>query len=83
MSEIEEGMVEAEARIQRVLESGETTLNLSELGLEQLPDRVVQLTQLHNLNLSDNQLHQLPKGISNLTQLQLLDLAVFLLNDLL
>ena len=74
MGEIEENVVEAEARIKEVLESGKTELRLSGLGLKQLPESVGQLTQLQQLLLQGNQLTQLPESIGKLTQLTWLSL---------
>ena len=62
----------AEARIQKARETRAVELDLSSLGLTDLPKSIAQLTQLQKLFLDDNQLTTLPKSIGQLSQLNLL-----------
>jgi internalin A len=64
----------AEARIQKALKKGESSLDLSELGLTELPESIVQLSRLRDLYLHENQLTTLPESFARLTQLQTLTL---------
>src|SRR5689334_13431020 len=61
--------------IEETLQHGATELDLSEMGLSQLPPEIWQLTHLERLNLSRNELTELPPEIGELTNLQSLDLA--------
>ncbi|KAL3361688.1 hypothetical protein AABB24_014518 [Solanum stoloniferum] len=49
-------------------------LNLSDLGLKQLPSSIGDLVHLRYLNLSGNPIHRLPKQLCKLQNLQTLDL---------
>ncbi|MEH2461168.1 leucine-rich repeat domain-containing protein [Nostoc sp.] len=59
-----------EARRERAIE-----LDLSNMGLTQLPEAIASLTQLQNLDLSNNELMELPEAIASLIQLQMLNLS--------
>ncbi len=63
----------AKRLIETVRRSRDTTLDLTDLGLEGLPEEICQLTHLQNLLLRGNKLTTLPKGISQLTRLNYLD----------
>jgi Leucine rich repeat len=67
-------LAEAERRIAEVKRTRETALNLSDLGLEVLPENVCRLAHLRSLYLNDNRLAQLPDSIARLAQLQSLSL---------
>jgi len=56
-------------RIKQAAKDGVTTLNLSGMGLTELPPEIGQLTQLTQLELGNNQLTALPQEIGQLTQL--------------
>ncbi len=72
----QEGFIIAEQRIQATLESGAQELDLSRLGLLELPPSIGQLTQLQSLSVSDNRLTRLPDKLGELAQLQELDASV-------
>src|SRR5437588_369724 len=59
----------AEARIQEALKKRATELDLSGLGLTELPESIAQLSQLQMLSLSYNQLTTLPESVAQLSQL--------------
>ena len=61
-------------RIQAANEQQLEELDLSNGGLTEIPDEVLELTQLTFLNLSHNQLTSLPESIGNLSNLTTLDL---------
>jgi internalin A len=65
----------AEERIEAARKSKATELNLSGLGLTELPASIGQLTQLHHLHVSDNRLTALPEALGQLTQFQSLDVS--------
>jgi Leucine-rich repeat (LRR) protein len=50
-------------------------LNLSDLNLIYLPDKLQLLTNLKKLNLKDNRLNLLPNWIGNLTKLEILEVT--------
>lgn len=60
---------EAEKRIERALREGATELRLYEIGLTELPNSIVNLTQLRSLDLSHNHLTSLPEFIGDLQSL--------------
>ena len=60
--------------IEEAASNGATELDLSNLGLTELPTAIAQLTQLQRLSLSYNQLVGLPGEIGQLSNLQALDL---------
>jgi internalin A len=62
----------AEERIQEIHRFGALKLDLSELGLRELPPSIGQLTQLEELDVSGNQLAALPETLKRLTRLQAL-----------
>jgi internalin A len=64
----------AEARIQKALKNRETSLDLSSLGLTELPESLAQLSQLKKLYLYNNQFTSLPESLARLSQLQALNL---------
>ena len=68
-------IIEAEKRIGEAIRKRSLSLNLSGLGLTQLPISLGQLIQLQHLNLRKNQLITLPDSLDQLTQLQTLDLG--------
>jgi Leucine-rich repeat (LRR) protein len=71
----DEAYREAEQRIEAARQEGATELDLSGMGLTELPEAIASLTQLQKLNLSDNELTGLPMVIASLTQLRSLDLS--------
>jgi internalin A len=60
--------------IEEALKNRNIELNLSYLGLIELPERLFELTQLQTLHLDNNQLTELPERIGDLVQLQTLNL---------
>jgi internalin A len=68
---------EAIKRIQEALKTGVVVLDLSELGLTEVPEEIAQLTNLQALYLYNNQLTSLPGAITHLTNLQ----ALYLYNN--
>ncbi len=62
-------------RIAACRKSGNTSLDLRELGLSQLPPEIGQLTALTDLYVAGNQLSQLPPEIGQLTALTKLKLG--------
>jgi internalin A len=62
----------AEERIEEARKSKATKLDLSNLGLTELPTSIGQLTELRELYVFDNQLTSFPETIGQLTQLQIL-----------
>jgi Leucine-rich repeat (LRR) protein len=69
------GLAEAERRIAEATHTGETALNLSDLGLQVLPEGVCRLAHLRFLYANNNRLTQLPESIGRLVRLQELTLA--------
>jgi hypothetical protein len=65
---------EAERRIEQARREGATTLNLSGMGLTEVPEAITSLTQLTWLNLSDNQRINSIDAIASLLQLTKLNL---------
>src|ERR1039458_3534530 len=65
----------AEKRIEAAGKSNASSLDLSGLGLTELPASIGQLTQLQQLNVSQNRLKSLPDAIGQLVQLQMLDVS--------
>src|ERR1700749_3256351 len=62
----------AEAHIEEERKERTGRLDLSYLGLTELPESVAQLSQLHTLYLENNQLTMLPESIAQLSQLRTL-----------
>ncbi len=60
---------EALARIEEAKTKGKTELDLSGLGLRELPPEIASLAQLTTLDLCFNQLTSLPPEIASLAQL--------------
>ncbi len=71
----DEAYQEAVRRIEAAWQENAIELDLSRLGLTELPEAIAALTQLQTLDLSGNQLTEFPEGIAALTQLQTLDLT--------
>ena len=80
--EEQKGYNEALDRIEKAYKQKSTGLDLSRLGLTQLPKTIGKLTQLTSLNLFSNQLKTLPEEIDKLTQLTFLNLSSNLLRIL-
>jgi internalin A len=66
----EEAFAEAERLIAEAKANGETGLNLSGLGLKEVPESLAQLTQLRYLNLDRNHLATVPESMCQLVKLQ-------------
>ena len=66
----EEGYQEAEERIAKAQHTGAKELNLSYLGLTELPEALWQLTKLESLDVSGNRIYELPEALGQLTQLR-------------
>jgi Leucine-rich repeat (LRR) protein len=66
---------EAERRIKSCRESGGKILDLSRLGLDQIPPELAELTNLTELSLCGNRLKTLPGFIGKLTSLERLDIS--------
>ena len=64
----------AKERIRQAAETDAEALDLSNLGLMELPESLGQLIALQTLDLSGNQLSALPESLGQLTALQKLDL---------
>jgi len=62
----------AEEKIEEALRTGATVLDLSGMGLAELPESLGRLTQLEVLALTDNHLTSLPDWFGRLTQLEML-----------
>ena len=65
----------AEKMIAEAQRDNAEELNLSGMGLTELPESLGRLTQLRSLELSGNQLKELPESLGQLTQLQTLNLC--------
>ncbi|MBD2614514.1 hypothetical protein H6G94_25110 [Nostoc punctiforme FACHB-252] len=65
---------EVKQRIEKAQREGAIELDLSGMGLTEMPEAIASLTQLQVLDLSSNQLTILPEAIGCLTQLKLLNL---------
>ncbi|MBD1996457.1 leucine-rich repeat domain-containing protein [Leptolyngbya sp. FACHB-541] len=70
----DEAYREAEQSIEAARQEGATELDLSGMGLTELPEAIASLTLLRSLDLSNNQSMELPEAIASLTQLQSLNL---------
>ena len=69
-------------KIAQAKAEGWKELDLSGLGLEELPEEITQLTALTELDLSENRLSELPGEIIQLTSLTELDLSENQLDEL-
>ena len=65
----DEAYRKAEERIAEALRTGADDLDLSSMGLTELPESLGQLTQLKTLRLYRNQLTELPESLGRLTEL--------------
>lgn len=65
----------ANTRVEEALEYNAASLNLSGLGLRNLPAEIQQLHELRYLNLSDNRLKDFPTEIAQFSKLEILDLS--------
>lgn len=72
---VSDPMAEAERRIAEARRKKATKLDLSGLGLTEVPDALGVLQQLQNLSLHNNKLMELPNELFKLRQLQELDLS--------
>ncbi len=61
-------------KVQKFLESGFTSLDLSSLNLKELPPNLKEAKKLKRLNISSNELDSLPDWLNQLTELETLDL---------
>lgn len=61
--------------IEEALRSEATSLDLSSMGLTEVPGRLLELGSLRDLNLSRNKLTELPASIGRLSELRVLDLS--------
>ncbi|MDJ1183337.1 leucine-rich repeat domain-containing protein [Roseofilum casamattae] len=62
-------------KIEQARESRATKLDLSNMGLTELPDAIGQLVHLQELELEVNQLRSVPEGLGQLVNLQRLNLS--------
>jgi hypothetical protein len=69
------GLQEARERIRRCIEEFDPVLNLSDLGLERLPEGFGQAGHIFKLDLSNNKLKKLPPSIGRFVYLEHLDLS--------
>jgi nucleoside phosphorylase/GTPase SAR1 family protein len=67
---------EAERRIEQARKEDLAELDLSKLGLTELPDSISRLSNLKTLSLHNNQLTELPDSIGDLSNLRSLHLSV-------
>lgn len=68
----DEAYREAEQLIEAARQEGATKLDLSYMGLTEVPEAIASLTQLQSLDLSSNQLTKVPEAIAALTNLRYL-----------
>ena len=66
---------EVQARIRVFRETYEFSLDLSDLGLTQVPDEIKSLCCIRSLNLSENNLTELPDFICKISSLEYLDIS--------
>ncbi len=69
------GYKEAQKRIEKARKEQAPQLNLSRLGLKEVPPEIGQLSSLQYLGLENNQLASVPDALAQLSSLQTLDLA--------
>jgi len=72
---VDEAYQEAVRRIDRARLDGVTELDLSYMGLTEVPEVLGELTGLQVLNLWENQISSIPEAIGQLTSLQVLFLS--------
>ncbi len=60
--------------IDRARDEGWKALNLSKMGLTEIPESIANLAELKNLSLYNNQIQEIPEIITNLRTLETLDL---------
>ncbi|ALF52156.1 hypothetical protein ACX27_03690 [Nostoc piscinale CENA21] len=60
----DEAYREAEQRIEQARREDAVELDLSNMGLTEVPEAIANLTQLQTLNLSNNQLTELSEAIA-------------------
>src|SRR4051794_12285038 len=70
-----DGWATALSRIELAGSEQNTKLDLSGLGLSELPEQLAQLTHLRILNLKNNKLTNLPEWFFDLTNLTVLNLS--------
>ena len=71
----QEDRLEASKRIVAACRDNSSKLNLSGLGLSNLPSEIGLLDKLQKINLQDNNLTELPDGILQLKQLRVLNIG--------
>ena len=69
-------------RIRLCCERHDNTLDLSDLGLKQVPEEIKKIRHLKGLNLSENTLSEIPAFIGELSLLEYLDLSYNKLTEL-
>ena len=60
--------------IDRARDAGWQTLNLSEMGLTEIPESIANLSKLKHLSLYNNQIQEITEVITDLSSLEILDL---------
>ncbi len=70
-----ENLAQARQRVQKCIESRSNTLDLSNLGLRQVPNDVALLKWIRILWLHNNQISKVPEFIGQLTELGILSVA--------
>lgn len=75
LSSAERGNREAYRRMELCRRQKVPTLDLSDLGIKQVPEELASFDWLTHLDLSDNRLTKVPEFIGNLTDLTWLDMS--------
>lgn len=75
MAKAEEALLVAKRRIQEAKETKSSILDLSDLGIEQFPDSLFELTWIERLNLKGNRISVIPTKINKLEKLLILNLS--------
>ena len=75
MNWVNKGRVKALERIAKAKKQNSILLDLSFLGIRELPEELFELVNLTDLDLSNNGLSHLPTGINKLKNLQNLNLS--------
>jgi len=70
-----DALAEAESRIRQARDEGDHSLDLSDLGLETIPESIAQLSALEVLVLSGNALTRIPPAVRHLSRLSSLYLS--------